>query len=229
MAAIYLIRHGQASFGKANYDELSDTGVMQAGVLGAALRERVPKVDGVVTGAMVRHRQTADACLEGLGMQPPRREDPGFNEFDHEEIIQRYEPRYANRMLLMADMAKTLKPRRAFQSMFEKAVARWVSGGHDDYAESWDAFRKRSIGALDALIASLGPSRTALVFTSGGTISVICQELLRIPDAHAFKLNWTLTNCGVTKIIYGERGRYLSTLNEHAHFEGEHARLITYR
>ncbi|MFX9680498.1 histidine phosphatase family protein, partial [Acinetobacter baumannii] len=29
MTTIYLVRHGQASFGKANYDELSPTGQSQ--------------------------------------------------------------------------------------------------------------------------------------------------------------------------------------------------------
>ena len=50
-----------------------------------------------------------------------------------------------------------------------------------------------------------------------------------MPDSHAFKLNWTLANCGVTKVIYSERGQYLSTLNDHAHFEGANFKLITYR
>jgi broad specificity phosphatase PhoE len=230
MGAIYLIRHGQASFGKSDYDQLSDTGFEQARVLGTALAQRIERLDAVVTGAMLRHRQTADACLSGMASRAPRREMPGFNEFDHEQLIHRYEPRYQNRLALMADMALSLKPRRAFQQMFEKAVARWIGGEHDaDYDESWPAFRARCISALDELLASLGASKTALVFTSGGPITAICQDLLKIPDAHAFRLNWTLANCAVTKIVYSERGRYLSTLNEHAHFEGANAHLITYR
>lgn len=230
MGAIYLVRHGQASFGKADYDQLSDTGFEQARVLGLALRPRIPQLDAVVTGAMARHRQTAETCLLAMQQVLPRQEMPGFNEFDHEQVIQRYEPRYANRLVLMADMAKTLKPRRAFQEMFEKAVARWVSGRHDeDYSESWSAFRARCVHSLETLIDTLGPSKTAIVFTSGGTITAICQQQLHIPDEYAFRLNWTLANCAVTKIVYSERGRYLSTVNEHAHFEGAHSKLITYR
>ena len=47
MATIYLIRHGQASFGKANYDELSDLGQQQATRLGQALAQRMPAFDAV--------------------------------------------------------------------------------------------------------------------------------------------------------------------------------------
>jgi broad specificity phosphatase PhoE len=230
MGAIYLVRHGQASFGKLDYDRLSETGYEQARVLGTALRQRIPQIDAVATGAMVRHRQTADACLQAMQRTIVCQEIPGFNEFDHDQIIQRYEPRYTNRLALTFDMAKSLKPRRAFQEMFEKAVARWISGQYDsDYTESWSSFRARCVHALDTLIESLGPSKTAIVFTSGGPITAICQRHLHIPDEHAFKLNWTLTNCAVTKFIYGSRGLYMSTVNDHAHFEGARSNLITYR
>lgn len=231
MGALYLVRHGQASFGAADYDKLSDVGVEQARVLGEALRSRLPTVDVVVTGTMLRHRETADACLQALG-QPVevRRQVAGFNEFDHVEVVERHTPRFADPDVMREELAATKDPRRAFQELFTQAVARWVAGGHDgEYRESWSAFKARCLDALAALVASLGPSRTALVFTSGGPITAIAQELLGIPDAHAFRMNWTLANCGITKVIYSERGRYLSTLNEHGHFEGAHRSLITYR
>ena len=34
MASIYLVRHGQAGFGKLNYDQLSDTGHQQGELVG---------------------------------------------------------------------------------------------------------------------------------------------------------------------------------------------------
>jgi broad specificity phosphatase PhoE len=230
MGVVYLIRHGQASFGRSNYDELSDTGYRQARVLGAAMRARVRGVDAVVTGTMRRHRQTAEACVAAMGIPFVARETPGFNELDHQEVIVRYEPRYADPLLMTTDLATSGDPLRAFQDLFERAVLRWIAGQHDaEYSESWPAFRARSLAALSDLVGTLGPSKTALVFTSGGPITAICQTLLQIPDAHAFRLSWTLANCAVTKVIYGQRGLHLSTVNEHAHFEGAHAELITYR
>ncbi|RKG71428.1 histidine phosphatase family protein [Corallococcus exercitus] len=230
MGALYFIRHGQASFGAADYDKLSDVGVQQARVLGEALRSRLPKVDAVVTGTMLRHLETAESCLVGLGQRVGVQTMEGFNEFDHVEIVERHTPRYADPAVMQEELAATKDPRRAFQEVFTQAVGRWVAGGHDsEYRESWSAFKKRCLEALATLVASLGPSRTALVFTSGGPITAISQDLLGIPDEHAFRTNWTLANCGVTKVLYSERGRYLSTLNEHGHFEGEHRALITYR
>ena len=40
MSTILLVRHGQASFGAADYDNLSPTGHEQSRVLGAALAAR---------------------------------------------------------------------------------------------------------------------------------------------------------------------------------------------
>jgi broad specificity phosphatase PhoE len=230
MGAIYLIRHGQASFGQANYDALSKLGMEQAHLLGEALRPRLPRVDAVVTGTMERHRQTAAACLGAMDLAAERGEAAGFNEYDHVELVARLEPRYADHAALGADLAKTPDPRRTFQALFSKAIERWMSGAHDaEYTESWPAFQNRCNDAVADLVARLGPSKTALVFTSGGVISAVCQRLLRIEDHQAFRINWTLANCGITKLIYGERGTYLSTLNEHGHFEGRDPKFITYR
>lgn len=238
MGAIYLIRHGQASFGKADYDKLSELGVEQSQVLGRSLRARLPAVDAVYSGAMRRHRQTAEHCLAGLGLtlseQPGTPNElrirAGFNEFDHQQMLECHKPMYSNRLLMMADLAITLNPKRAFQEVFEAAAARWVSGQYDsEYVESWPVFRGRCVQALQDVAFESGKSKTSLVFTSGGPITAICQHLLQIPDAHVFALNRTLANAAITKIVYGEQGLNLSTINEHAHFEGAHRELLTYR
>lgn len=230
MGAIYLIRHGQASFGSSNYDQLSELGHAQARRLGQSLQTRLPKVDAVVSGSMQRHQATAASCLDTMGLNLPVAEQVGFNEFDHEQVIERMEPRYTDKLVMMSDMAATGDPRRAFQQFFQQAVARWVAGQHDaDYTESWRAFQQRCHDAVDAIVAQTGPSGTSLVFTSGGVISAVCQRLLNIPDEHAFTLNWTLANAGVTKLIVGKQGVHLSTVNEHSHFEGDNAKLLSYR
>lgn len=229
MGAIYLIRHGQASFGASDYDELSALGEQQARVLGAALKMRLPGIGLTVTGAMRRHRQTAQACLQAMGLPPQWLEDAGWNEYDHEEIIERYQPHHMSTLKLRFDMAGT-EPRRAFQELFEKATARWIAGEHDaEYSESWPAFNARVSGALTRLVQQLGPSKTALVFTSGGAITALVADLMHVPSRESYRISRIIANASVTKLIYGERGVHLSTFNEHAHFEGEQRALISYR
>ena len=232
MGTIYLVRHGQASFGSDNYDALSPLGHQQAGVVGRALRARGVQPDVAFSGTMQRHRETAAGALAALGLsQPlPVQTLPGVNEFDHENVIEVAEPRYASKAVMMADMAAGGDPRRAFQKFFQDAVSRWVGGNHDDeYAEPWSVFKLRCVTALDDLVQATPPKGQSVVFTSGGTISVMCAHLLGLSDAQAFTINWTLANTGITKIVAGRDGLHLVSVNEHAHLEGGEPGLLTYR
>ncbi len=230
MGAIYLLRHGQASFGGDNYDQLSPNGHAQAKVLGQALKARGVIPDAAISGTMQRHLDTATSCLAELGAVLPVRQHAGINEFDHENVIQAAEPRYADKLAMMADFAASGDPRRAFQAFFKGAVERWVGGEHAaEYAEPWTDFKQRSVAALDDLVAGTPPKGTTLVFTSGGFISVVCAHLLGLSDSQAFTINWTLANAGITKIVAGRDGLHLVSINEHGHVEGTRPSLLTYR
>ena len=136
MSVVLLVRHGQASFGKADYDNLSELGERQSRVLGRALAARGIQPDLLVTGAMKRHRQTLDAARDAAGWTAPVTVDEGWNEFDHEHVIEVHKPVYRSQMLMKADLVRTLKPRQAFQAMFEEATARWWSGENDEHRMS---------------------------------------------------------------------------------------------
>ncbi|MFT3859363.1 MAG: histidine phosphatase family protein [Aquabacterium sp.] len=231
MGAIYLLRHGQASFGSNNYDQLSPVGHQQARVLGQALKARGVKPEVLVSGTMQRHLETAAGALSEMGLDAAgMHQHSGVNEFDHENVIEVAEPRYVDKLVMMGDMAASGDPRRAFQKFFQDAVQRWVGGNHDDeYKEPWSVFKLRVVSALEELVKMTPPKGSTLVFTSGGTISVVCAHLLGLNDAQAFTINWTLANAGITKIQAGRDGLHLISVNEHAHVEGVQPSLLTYR
>ena len=230
MSSIHLVRHGQASFGAADYDLLSERGERQARVLGLALASTMPRVGQVVCGDMRRHRQTAEACLQAMARATDWNSDSGWNEFDHVAVIDALRPDDTGHARLRAELMAAPDPQRAFQAMFEQAVMRWVAGAHEaDYPETWTAFRARCRQSLTDLFDALPKNTDALVFTSGGPIATLAQGLLQSPDDAGVRLSWGLVNCGVTKLVRGGDGIRLSTLNGHAHFEGPHAALITYR
>ena len=234
MGTIYLLRHGQASFGSSNYDQLSATGHVQARVLGQALKARGVQADQVISGSMQRHQETAAGALGELVGEASHTlslvQHAGVNEFDHENVIEVAEPRYADKVIMMSDMAASGDPHRTFQTFFRDAVSRWVGGNHDDeYKEPWSVFKLRVVSALDDLVKQTPAKGNTLVFTSGGTISVICAHLLGLSDAQAFTINWTLANAGITKIRAGRDGLHLVSINEHAHLEGGASPLLTYR
>ena len=63
---VLAIRHGQASFGSVNYDQLSERGALQSQRLGTWLAHRMPRPQRILIGAMQRHRQTLTASSAGL-------------------------------------------------------------------------------------------------------------------------------------------------------------------
>lgn len=221
MGSLYLVRHGQASFGSQNYDALSALGHQQGHVVGQALKARGVAPEVVVAGTMQRHQETARAALSAMALDRSVQILAGVNEFDHEDVIEVAEPRYADKALMMGEMAASGDPRRAFQSFFQDAVSRWVAGHHDEqYQEPWSVFKLRCVNTLAELVKLTPAKGQAVVFTSGGFISVVCAHLLGLHDTQAFTINWTLANAGITKINVGRDGLHLLSVNEHGHLEG---------
>jgi broad specificity phosphatase PhoE len=235
MGQVLLVRHAQASFGSADYDRLSALGFEQAQLLGASIARCGRRIDLTVTGRLERHRQTAEACMAVLpaALKPAKATPPDadFDEYDIDEVITRHRPEFADRALLQRRLDQSGNPRRAFQDLFSAAMKRWMQGEHDtEYGESWKAFCGRCVAALRRLIGEAGPSRTSIVFTSGGPIAAICQHLLELPDPRAFDLSLSFVNSAVTSLLYQPGRVSVSYLNNFAHLEQTgHAQVITYR
>lgn len=226
MSRILLVRHGQASFGADDYDNLSPTGHEQSRVLGAALAARGITADVVVAGEMLRHGQTAAGVLEGAGWASEVGLDAGWNEFDHLQVLS------------VHDQPTTLEgesEKAAFQRWFTEATLRWTSGEHDEsYDESFGAFSARVEAALDRLVDALPRSGTAVVLTSGGPVAWAAASLLA-DDQRArtdlwLRLNPVSVNSGVSTVVCGASGTTLVAFNSHDHlFVDGSPDLLTYR
>lgn len=229
MAVIRLIRHGQASFGLKNYDQLSELGEKQSLLLGESMKGRVGEVDLVVCGAMTRHRQTAEGALEGMGLDLTPTVDPRWDEFDHEEVIVKHKPAYRSKTVMVADLARKGDPKHQFQLVFDDALARWTAGENDsDYAEPWTEFVDRARAGLDALADEAAAAKNILVFTSGGPVSAVAAALLGLGADGWMRLNRTCANCSETKVVAGRSGTSLVTWNAHPWFDADRE-LLTYR
>lgn len=233
MGHIYLVRHGQASFGSANYDQLSALGFEQARLLGQWFANGRHAFQRVINGGMQRHRQSADTCLAELSkallVDTEFHTDEDFAEFDHHQVLLRHCPEFADAARFQRLLAQHEHPQRAFERIFAGAMMRWMDGAHDaDYGESWPAFRARCIAALDR--ATTAGAASTIIFTSGGVISTLMQHVLGLQDRQVMEMSWTLANCSVTKLLHRPGQVSLAYLNNYAHLEwlGE-ADAITYR
>jgi broad specificity phosphatase PhoE len=233
MTVIYLIRHGQASFGQQNYDNLSALGHQQARILGESLQRRVGRFDKVALGSMLRHKQTLQNCLTAMDATSTESDwllDPGWNEYDHHNILAQLGSDFADAPSIERWVRAQDNPKQAFERLFNEGMERWMSGQHDSgYVETWQDYQARIKGALAKLVAQADHADTIGVFSSGGPISVISQYLLGVDASKVMQVNWTLVNCSITKLVTTSSRTFVSTLNDHSHFEGKDKSLITYK
>jgi broad specificity phosphatase PhoE len=231
MTTIYLIRHGQASFGAESYDQLSPNGELQAKLLGQYFDQILKETPYVVAGSMQRHQQTAQLALAECFPEAEIQTDNAWNEFNHQQVFAKYEPRFNEPHLLKQDVAKEENPRAYLAKIFEGAIERWTGGDyHHEYDESWPHFKNRVETALQNLCNELAKTkpRYAVVFTSGGVISVAAGKLLELNANRTFALNWAIANTSMTTLrLVGNEAQLLS-LNEHHFIKAEDSKLLTW-
>ncbi|MDP1316241.1 histidine phosphatase family protein [Acinetobacter lwoffii] len=231
MTTIYLIRHGQASFGAESYDQLSPNGELQAKLLGRYFDEILKEAPYVVAGSMQRHQQTAQLSLDKCFPESEILTDSAWNEFNHQQVFARYEPRFNQPELLKQDVSKHENPRDYLGKIFSGAIARWTGDDyHHEYDESWPSFKARVESGLENLCDQLSKSRPryAVVYTSGGVISVAVGKILGLSPEKTFALNWAITNTSITTLrLVGNEPQLLS-LNEHHFIKAQRPDLLTW-
>jgi broad specificity phosphatase PhoE len=236
VGSIYLIRHGQASFGADDYDVLSPIGVRQAEVLGQHLLDLGVSFDRCVSGDLRRQQHTASAALEqyaNAGLTPPTIEqDSAFNEFDADNVIRHLLPELLPQEPEALHILRNGAQNRAeFQRLFALLIQRWVNG---DYASTdvptWPSFVSQVAGGLQRLLQLAQSKDNIAVFTSGGTITALLHLITGVTAEKAFELNWQIVNTSLSRLKFRGSDVALASFNSHTHLELLKApELITFR
>lgn len=212
MGTIVLVRHGQASFGAAEYDALSPLGFEQAGRLGQSLAAREIDPDVLVSGSLKRQASTAAEIAMSLTRPGATLTDPAWNEFDHEPLMRTVTP------TAPTDPAE-------FQQALEVTMRRWYQGSLQG-TETFEEFGERIDTALRNLASSLPPGGQAIVVTSAGVIGWIVASLLGTGVDQWIHLNRVCVNTSATTVVTGRRGLSLISYNEHTHLTRD---MVSYR
>ena len=235
MIEVILVRHAQASFAAADYDELSPAGEIQARLLGQYFNEQGLVFDACVSGSMRRHTQTIDAMLAGgLSLaSAARHRHAGLNEYDFRQMVSSY------RQLAPDDpdlQRSDRQPgdRRAYFRLLRRILSDWSEDRLQGAAESWTDFRTRVRDAGDRLhalgrdAAADGPARV-LAVSSGGAICALIGEVLALDAERVFDLNMQIRNTALTRFYAGSKGFRLAEFNSLPHLAGpQHAEHRTF-
>ena len=232
MSRLYFIRHGQASFGRENYDKLSAIGRRQSALMARHFESIGVGFDVIYTGTLERHRETAEALmhLRTRDAHPVRLD--GLDEYPTEMIFRALAPvAIETQPSLGDDIPRLMTDRRAFQRVFEAVMAIWASGNHDiKEIMTWEAFTGRVSGAIDEIMRDHGTGETVAVCTSGGPISVAVGRVLGLTPGATMRVVEQLVNTSVTRFKCTTTRIMLSTFNEYHHLEKEKdPSIVTYR
>ncbi|MEZ5738463.1 MAG: histidine phosphatase family protein [Burkholderiaceae bacterium] len=213
MALLILARHAQASFGAANYDELSDLGRQQARWLGEHLRTRNLTLHSVHAGSLVRQQDTAREVLQAMGMSHlPVATDPGFNEYHAEPLVRAHLGITNVRELQKTDYKK-------YWRLFREAMQAWAADELANVPETWTQFGERMHRAMRKATEGADRDDVVLVVSSGGAISRGIADLLQAPPATAIELNMQLRNTAFCELIVGQRAIRLVSFNAMPHLD----------
>jgi broad specificity phosphatase PhoE len=232
MSVIYLIRHGQASFGTDNYDQLSAVGRKQSAILGSYFAALGEPIHGIYSGTLQRQRETAQLVAAALAPNPPPLTvDPAFDEYESDSILRTFAASLTPAQLEEAGWPGLHSDRRRFQFFLERAARAGVEA--QIAAEGmlpWRSFHERIIAAIEQIMRTEGRGKTLIVSTSGGVIGTIVAHVLGLANHVGIELNWAVHNASITRLIYNADKMSLSMFNGLPHLDQEGRRqLITYR
>lgn len=228
-----MIRHGQASFGAANYDRLSPLGQRQCRLAGEHLQTLGLKFDAVYRGRLARQESSLDALSAGYGSLPPAQVDSAFDEYDADSLFKAYLPAILQKDKALASRITDIRTdRRLFQDVFSRVMEAWLQGTTHarEGLETWPQFLHRVEQGLARIVAEQPRTANVAVVTSGGPIAATLRSTLALADSQAIRINYGIYNASISRFRMGRSRRRLVGFNDIAHLElARDPQLISFR
>lgn len=231
MSKLYFFRHAQASFGAANYDALSEKGIEQSVELGNYLVAKKFSFDKVFVGPLQRQQHTFE-IVKGifeknkLSIPEPilvNGLDEHVGHLALDIVLPNLQEVTPYKEMIAKMKANTIRARADRLLMFQYFMDEWVEGKIEvEGVVSWKDFRQNVRTGLKDILAHTASGETNAAFTSGGTISSITAEALKITDEkRVASLNFSIRNTSYSSFFYSKGKFNLLGLNEIPHLKEE--------
>jgi broad specificity phosphatase PhoE len=222
MGTLYLVRHGQASFGADDYDQLSDLGHKQSVRLGEYFGHKGIHFDGLIAGTLRRHRQTLEGILQGMNHEGQHLEWEGLNEYDSHAVIASVHP---------TPLTPPTSPEayRHHFRLLRDGLAQWMAGVVSPQGmPTYNQFVAGVAGALDHVRAN-HYGQNVLIVSSGGPIATAVGHVLRTSPETTIDLNLRIRNSSITEFAFTPKRHMLVGFNAIPHLDDpQYAQWITY-
>ena len=211
MSNLYLVRHGQASFGAEDYDNLSELGHKQALRLGEYFKQKGLQFDAVMTGTLRRHMQTWAGIAQGAGLVHEPLQWPGLNEYDSHAVIEAIHPH-------KLDKPDTPEMYRHHFRLLKDGLTQWMNGVVSPKGmPTYDEFQHGVVSALEHVRKN--HTGNVLIVSSGGPIATAVGHVMGTTPEKTIELNLRIRNCSITEFAYTPKRHMLVTYNTLPHLE----------
>jgi broad specificity phosphatase PhoE len=222
VGTLYLVRHGQASFGADHYDKLSELGHRQCVRLGEYFRHKGVRFDTALVGTLQRQTESLAGIAQGMQWRAEPLSWPGLNEYDSEAVVAAVHPE---------PLPKPTSPElvRHHFRLLREGLIQWMAGttqpgGMPSYAD----FVAGVTGALDH-VREHHHQENVLIVSSGGPISTAVGQVLGVSPQATIDLNMRIRNSSVTELVFTPKRHMLVTYNTLPHLDHpDQASWITY-
>jgi broad specificity phosphatase PhoE len=223
MGILYLVRHGQASFGAEDYDVLSELGARQCERLGEWFRAQgLLRFDAVYSGTLRRHRESLAALERGLGTRHAVAERAGLNEYDGGAIVQALHPG-------PHAPARTPDERRAHFRLLREGLRAWTEGRTQPLGMPVHGSFVAGVASLLDELRATHAGGQVLVLSSGGPIATAIGLVLGLAPDAVIELNLNLRNSALSELRLTPRRLSLVSFNTLPHLSGaEQAAWVTH-
>lgn len=231
MTEIFFIRHGQASFGSDDYDCLSDLGICQAELLGDYFARMDIHFHAIYSGPLKRQIDTAEIVTKPISRSsgPALCITDKFDEFDAEAMIaSQVDDMVREDPSLETAAAHFESDFNSYRLLFDRAIKRMMDGRSNE-GKNLEKFINAVREGIDQVVRENGASKKVAVFTSGGTISAVMQQALKLAPGETIRLAWEIYNTSVSIFNYKKDRLTLKTFNSVSHLElSRDPNLVTY-
>jgi broad specificity phosphatase PhoE len=219
MSQLILLRHGQAAFGAERYDQLSELGLRQAQAAGRHWAAQGTRFTRVIIGPRRRHRLTAQAAIDPLGLKLGDAVEPALDEFaDGSTILASARARAG---------AAEAPDQRTLLQQYGKEIEAWAAGEVEiPGTPTARAFRTGIADWLGTLTTESEPDQNVLAVTSGGVIAAAFTELMGLPDREIGTLMRRIRNASLTEVLFSRGRMSLLSFNCAAHLPADLITLI---
>jgi broad specificity phosphatase PhoE len=221
MGTLYLVRHGQASFGAADYDNLSALGHQQSQRLGDYFAHKGVAFEAVMTGTLKRHAQTWEGIAKGANLSHTPLLWPGLNEYDSEAVIKAIHP-------MPLEKPDTPELYRHHFRLLRDGLTQWMNGVVSPHGmPTYNAFVHGVSSALEHVRKR--HTGNVLIVSSGGPISTAVGHILGTSPETTIELNLRIRNSAVTEFHFTPKRHMLVTYNTLPHLDApEYADWVTF-